>query len=104
MASKKRENAPEEGRTARGSGEQRGSAHTPPRARRQPPEQGIGSTPGEQGQDAPAAPSSTTGQAPRGLDEARHAAAQKAARQAEVMRQTLFPAMMADALGYEGTF
>jgi hypothetical protein len=64
----------------------------------------MGRTSPELPQEAPAAPSSAPGQPPPGLDAARHAATQRAVQQAEVMRQTLFPAMMADALGYEGTF
>ena len=41
---------------------------------------------------------------PPGLDAGRHDAAQKVWQQTEVMRQTLFPALMADALGYENVF
>jgi hypothetical protein len=103
MASKKREDAPQGGRTARGSGE-RGTAHAATRARTQPSSEGIGSTPREGGQEAHAAPSSATGQPPAGLDNSKHAAAQKAAHQAQVLRDGLFPALMASALSLDQFF
>jgi len=39
-----------------------------------------------------------------GLNPDKHAAAQKVAQQAEVLRRTVFPALMADALGYAKLF
>lgn len=39
-----------------------------------------------------------------GLDEARHAAAQRTAHQAEVLRKGVFPALMASALGFDDFF
>src|SRR5437762_637798 len=103
MASKKRQDAPEEGRTARGSGEQRGTAHTTPRARMQPPNKGS-STPREHGQEAPAAPSGAQEPPPPGLDAARHAAGQRTSHQAEVIRKGVFPSLMATALGFDNLF
>jgi len=99
---RKKQSTPEGGRAARGSGK-RGTAHNPTRPGKANPE-GTGNASGVHGHEAPAAPSDATERPPPGLDDAKHAAAQRAANQAEIMRQTLFPAIMADALGYEGTF
>jgi len=41
---------------------------------------------------------------PAGLDAARHEASQRAAQQAEVLKETVFAAMMADAIGFERLF
>lgn len=101
MAGQK-QRTPGGGRAARGSGA-RGSAHNPARPRKATPE-GTGKAPEVHGQEAPAAPGGATGHPPPGLGDARHAAAQRAAQQAQIMSENLFPAMMADALGYEGTF
>jgi hypothetical protein len=100
MASKKQD-VPGEGRTARGTGGRR-AAHTSTRAK-MPPE-GTGNAARDPAHEATAAPGGAASGPPRGLDEARHVAAQRAAHQAEVMREALFPALMADALGYGGTF
>src|SRR5437868_5927610 len=48
-----------------------------------------------------AAPSNKSTTPPPGLDAAQHTGAQRAAQQAEVVRQMLFPVLMGDALGYE---
>lgn len=41
---------------------------------------------------------------PPGLDAARHAAAQRAAHQADALRRAVFPALMADAIGLDRLF
>lgn len=42
-----------------------------------------------------------SGQPPPGLDQVKHARAQRAAKGAEVLREAVFPALMASALGFE---
>lgn len=103
MAEKKRTTATTNTHPASGNGP--GGAPPPSAARQRAHAPGATeSDPGKNPQQAAAAPTSADEQPPPGLDEARHAAAQRAAFQAEVMRQALFPAMMADALGYDNTF
>lgn len=101
MTSKK-QTSPEGGRAA-GNARQRASAHTATRARN-PPDEVDKNAPGAQGQEVPTAPSGAPDHPPPGLDAAKHAAAQRAAYQAEVMRECLFPTLMADALGYDNIF
>jgi hypothetical protein len=68
------------------------------------PEKGCGARSGGGREASPAAPGATTDRPAPALDEARHAAAQRAAYQADVMRETLFAALMAEALGYDNLF
>src|SRR5437868_14778067 len=100
---KKKQDSSGDGRTARG-GEPRGARQhtTATRARKQASD-GIGSANQRPAQEAPAAPDGAT-QPPPGLDEARHAAAQKAAHGAEVLRQAYVPASLATALGMGDQF
>ena len=102
MASKKQD-APGEGRTARG-GEPRGPRQhtTAARARKQASD-GIGSANQRPAQEAPAAPDGAT-QPPPGLDAARHARAQRTSHQAEVIRKGVFPSLMATALAFDNLF
>jgi hypothetical protein len=72
--------------------------HAAARAKRQPP-RGVGPTPHPP--EAAAAPSAATAGPPPGLDAARHAAAQRAARGAEVLRKGAFAALMASALSLD---
>ena len=51
--------------------------------------------------EGPAAPSNKTTCPPPGLDTTHHNGAQRAAQQAEVVRQMMFPVLMGEALGYE---
>ncbi len=62
------------------------------------------------GKKPPKQPSSTTapqpeqsqpGQSPPGLDQAKHARALRAAQGAELLREGIFPALMASALGFD---
>ena len=80
---------PSEKRTA-----SKGATKTPPAnngtATKQPTR-----APTEQGAKRKAAP---------GLDDAQHAAAQRAAHDADMLRKGLFPILMADALGYSSAF
>ena len=56
------------------------------------------------GEPVAAAATPAPGPPPPGLDADRHAAAQRAAFQADMLRQTVFPALMADAIGYDQLF
>jgi len=101
MANKK-QGVPGEGRTARGSGG-RGAAHNATPARKPTPE-GTGNALRDATQEAPAAPNGAAKRPPPGLDEARHAAAQRAAHQAEVLREAYVPSALATALGMGSQF
>lgn len=99
---RKRQSAPEGGHAARGSGKH-GPAHNPMQAGKAGPE-GTGNAPGTQGQEAPAAPSGASDRSPPGLDDARHAAAQRAAHGADVLHKGVFAALMASALSLDQFF
>jgi hypothetical protein len=72
-----------------------GSAPPPPGgAPSRPPQQAAGH----------AAPPPASQDPPAGLDAARHAAAQRASHQAEVLREGAFPALMATALNLDKYF
>jgi hypothetical protein len=96
------DHAPKASRTAQGNGTPRRKQPSPGTRTRPPDESGA--TPKKRPQDATNAPGRPASDAPAGLDTAKHAAAQRAAHQAEVLRETLFPAMMADAIGYDNLF
>src|SRR5262245_40142078 len=64
----------------------------------------TGNAGGSKVREGTAAPGSSTGRPPPGLDEARHATAQRAAQQADALREALFPGLMADALGLNSLF
>lgn len=53
------------------------------------------------GTTAPQPEQSQPGQPPHGLDQAKHAKAQRAAQGAELLREGIFPALMASALGFD---
>jgi hypothetical protein len=53
---------------------------------------------------APQVPGDATAQPAPGLDDARHVAGQRTAQAAQVLREQLFAALMADALGYDDPF
>jgi hypothetical protein len=74
-------------------------AATPARRPREP----SGDPPGPQRHDAPTTRGSA-GDVPAGLDAARHAAAQRAAHQAEVLDKGVFAALMASALALDQFF
>jgi hypothetical protein len=102
MTGKKQQGAPERSGASRG-GAEGGVQHAAAPKRKQPPE-GVGAAPGKQAQESPSSPPAATGAPPAGLDAARHAKAQKTSHEAELMRQILFPAMMAEALGNDAMF
>jgi hypothetical protein len=93
---------PKASRTAQGNGTPRRKRTAP--ETRTPPPNGSGGIPKKRPVDATHAPGRAASDAPAGLDDAKHAAAQQAAYQAEVLRETLFPAMMAEAIGYDNLF
>src|SRR5262245_45301212 len=64
----------------------------------------TGNAGGGKAPEASAAPGPGTAGPLPGLDEARHAAAQKAAQQADALREVLFAGLMADALGLNTLF
>jgi hypothetical protein len=99
---KTNDHPPQASRTAQGNGTPRGK-RTAPETRTRPPD-GSGGTPKQRPPDATNSSRRAASDAPAGLDDAKHAAAQRAAHQAEVLRETLFPAMMADAIGYPNLF
>src|SRR5437016_4187421 len=49
------------------------------------------------------APRETSGSSPPGLDQDHHAAEQRTAQHAELLREEIFPALMAEAVGLENT-
>src|SRR5262245_22559077 len=91
--------APGKGRPDRGGPPQHSATRGQEPAPRQTSQAARGKAP-----EASAAPGPGTAGPPPGLDEARHASAQKAARQADALREVLFPGLMADALGLNNLF
>ncbi len=66
-----------------------------------PPPAAVASSPSQQAADHPAPAPTHQEPPPAGLDEARHAAAQRTAHQADVLREGVFPALMASALNLD---
>ena len=101
---KKEHSTPDKpGRMDRSSQPRGSSQHTTSR-RGSLPDSGVGTVAQKQVPETSAAPIPATTDPPAGLDPARHAAAQKRAQQAEILRKGAFPALMATALSIDPYF